>query len=157
MLPDSIKITITSCYYKVNDSKTVTGCWMSTPGRWFLEASLLLGNGWNWNNGTMECRRSAFGGMEYWDHWCSIWLKNNTVHRNSETLTPPGFANTCLDKILSQQSPAGPSSTAHTNRIQPGPKTVARQSEPPKFNPSLQKGPNIRYGGQYPSVVTFEL
>jgi four helix bundle protein len=18
--------------------------------------------------------------MEYWDHWCSIWLKNNTVH-----------------------------------------------------------------------------
>jgi hypothetical protein len=17
---------------------------------------------------------------EYWDHWCSIWLKNNTVH-----------------------------------------------------------------------------
>jgi len=23
----------------------------------------------NWNNGTME----------YWDHWCSIWLKNNTV------------------------------------------------------------------------------
>ncbi len=24
----------------------------------------------NWNNGTME----------YWDHWCSIWLKNNTVH-----------------------------------------------------------------------------
>ena len=24
----------------------------------------------NWNNGTMEC----------WDHWCSIWLKNNTVH-----------------------------------------------------------------------------
>jgi hypothetical protein len=18
--------------------------------------------------------------MEYWDHWCSIWLKNNSVH-----------------------------------------------------------------------------
>jgi len=18
--------------------------------------------------------------MEYWDHWCSIWLKNDTVH-----------------------------------------------------------------------------
>ena len=18
--------------------------------------------------------------MEYWEHWCSIWLKNNTVH-----------------------------------------------------------------------------
>jgi len=18
--------------------------------------------------------------VEYWDHWCSIWLKNNTVH-----------------------------------------------------------------------------
>jgi len=22
-----------------------------------------------WNNGMMD----------YWDHWCSIWLKNNTV------------------------------------------------------------------------------
>jgi hypothetical protein len=27
----------------------------------------------------MECRRSAFGGMEFWDHWCSIWLKNKRI------------------------------------------------------------------------------
>jgi hypothetical protein len=27
------------------------------------------------SHGTMECRRSAFGGMEYWDHSCFIWLK----------------------------------------------------------------------------------
>jgi hypothetical protein len=45
MLPDSIRFTITSRQYKVNDSKTVIGCWMLVPGRWFLQAGRLLENG----------------------------------------------------------------------------------------------------------------
>jgi len=26
--------------------------------------------------------------MEYWDHWCSIWLKNNTVHGKKVKIDP---------------------------------------------------------------------
>jgi hypothetical protein len=28
-----------------------------------------------WNNGMMD----------YWDHWCSIWMNNNTVHGINKT------------------------------------------------------------------------
>jgi hypothetical protein len=51
MLPDSIRATITSCYYKVNDSKAVTGCWMTAPDHWFPAVDLLLENGLWWGDG----------------------------------------------------------------------------------------------------------
>ena len=35
-----------------------------------------------WNDGLrlVECLVEPTPRREYWDHWCSIWLKNNTVH-----------------------------------------------------------------------------
>jgi hypothetical protein len=61
MLPDSIRIKITSRQYKVNDSKTVIGCWMLVPGRWFLQAGLLLENGlWHMAEG------ERYGIFIYW-------------------------------------------------------------------------------------------